>query len=139
MIPKDKLMPMILWTGWSVVVAVSGYLFFYGSGSVTPFFFACVLAVSFYSLRRRSRLIYGMLELIAGGLLLGNAIYSGSGRGAFSPAFSADFARFDPRTIALQSYGGLFILIRGLDNIGEGWTKSPACACLAAALRRRLP
>jgi hypothetical protein len=139
MISKDRLIPIILWIGWSVSVTVSGYLFFYGSGFAKPFFFGCVLAVSFYFLRRRSRLVYGLLELLAGGLLLGNAIYSGSGRGAFSPPFSAEFARFDPRAIALQSYGGLFIIIRGLDNIGEGWTRCPACARLAAALRHRLP
>jgi hypothetical protein len=139
MISKGGLTQTISWIGWAVIVVASGYFFFYGGGFVTPFASGCVLATSFYLLRRRNRLIYGMLELLAGGLLLGNAIYSGSGRGSFSSAFSAGFARFDPRTISLQSYGGLFILIRGWDNIGEGCKGCPLCDRFAAVLRVWLP
>lgn len=116
----------------------SGLPLFYGGGFASPFVAGCGLAGLFYLLRSRDRLSYGLLELLAGGLLLGNAIYSGTGRGPFSSDFSSDFARFDPRSIALQSYAGLFILIRGLDNVGEGCANCCLCARMSAAVQRWL-
>lgn len=112
-----------VWVIWVAMVGTSGYLFVYGSGFFTPFICGCIVAILLYVLRRCHRLTYGLLEFLAGVLPWANAIYAGSGRGAFSPAFSAAFDRFDIRTIVLQSYGGLFILVRGLDNICEGWAE----------------
>jgi hypothetical protein len=120
---------------WLLSILALVYLFFYGSGFVLPFLSGCGLAVLFYLLRSRDRLWYGMLELLAGAALLGNAIYSGTGRRPFSSDFSADFARFDAKLILLQSYGGLFIIIRGMDNISEGCVKYRQCI---SALSRKI-
>jgi hypothetical protein len=121
--------------GWLLLVFFLANRFVNGSGFVIPFLAACGLALLFYLLRSRNRLFYGMLEFLVGAVLLGNAIYSGAGRGPFSSDFSADFARFDTRLILLQSYGGLFIMIRGLDNISEGSAK---CRQLIIALSRKV-
>jgi hypothetical protein len=120
---------------WLLCILALAYLFFYGSGFVLPLLSGCGLALLFYLLRSRDRRWYGMLELLAGAALLGNAIYSGTGRGSFSSDFSAAFARFDARLILLQSYGGVFIMIRGFDNIGESCIKYQQCI---RALSRRL-
>ena len=120
---------------WLLLVFVLAERFVYGSGIAIPFLAGCGLALLFYLLRSRNRLWYGMLEFLVGAVLLGNAIYSGAGRGPFSSDFSADFARFDARLIVLQSYGGLFIMIRGLDNISDGCTR---CRQLIIALSRKV-
>lgn len=104
--------------GWLLAVGALTYWFVYASNSVA-LLCACGLAGLLYVLRRSARLVYGLLECLAGFLLLAQVIYSGAGRGPFSLDFSADFARFDPRVIALQSYAGLFLIVRGLDNIWE--------------------
>ena len=108
------------WIAWLLAVGGLTYWFVYASNTVA-LLCACGLAGLLYVLRRRARLPYGLLECLAGFLLLMQAIYSGAGRGPFSLAFSSGFTRFDPRVIALQSYAGLFLLVRGLDNISEGW------------------
>jgi hypothetical protein len=111
---------VVAWIAWLLAVGGLTYWFVYASNTVA-LLCACGLAGLLYILRRRARLPYGLLECLAGFLLLMQAIYSGAGRGPFSIEWSADFARLDPRVIALQSYAGLFLLVRGLDNICEGW------------------
>jgi hypothetical protein len=118
---------VIRWIWWWAVVWLLAtlallYLFIYGDGWVVPLLSACVIAVLLYVLRRKERLLYGVLEFVAGVCLLGSVVSSGSGRGPFSSEFSDDFARFDA-LIVLQSFAGIFILVRGLDNTGEGWAK----------------
>ena len=72
------------------------------------------LAGLLYALRTGARLLYGLLECLVGSLLLAQVIFSGTGRGPFSPDFSPDFARFDRSVIVLQSLAALFLIVRGL-------------------------
>ena len=119
--PKALLRRIGAWIAWLLAVGGLTYWFVY-AGNTAALLCACGLAGLLYVLRRGARGPYGLLECLAGVLLLAQAIYSGAGRGPFSSAFSDAFTRVDPRIIALQSYAGLFLIVRGLDNICEGWS-----------------
>jgi hypothetical protein len=82
-----------------------------------PLLFGCLLAFLLYLLRERTRLVYGLLEFLVGVALIWDAIHATTG--SFSSDFSADFHP----AATLQSYAGLFIFIRALDNIGAGSVK----------------
>ena len=107
---------------WSLICAILIDRFFYGT-NLEAVLCGIGLAVLFYLLRATHRISYGFAEVVVGTLLLWQAIYWGVGRGDFGGDFGGDFTRFDARTIALQSYAGVFILVRGLDNIVEGYSK----------------
>ena len=108
------------WIGASIawLLAVGGltYWFVHASNFVA-LLCGFGLAGLLYALRTGARLLYGLLECLVGSLLLAQVIFSGTGRGPFSPDFSPDFARFDPSVIVLQSLAALFLIVRGLDSI----------------------
>lgn len=66
-----------------------------------------VLGVAFYSFRQRQRLAYGLCEVAFG--WFGAAI-------AFWPTFNYQSVGV---TGAIQIFGGLYVIVRGLDNIGK--------------------
>ena len=82
--------------------------------------FGCgiVVAVSLFCFRFRFRLIYGLGELVFGLLVLWDA--TGKGRGAFSSDFSSGFDIFQLSVVFIQTFGAIYVLIRGLDNSLQG-------------------
>jgi hypothetical protein len=45
---------------------------------------------------------------------------SGKGRGGFSSAFSSGFDTFQLSVVLIQTFGAIYVLIRGLDNLVQG-------------------
>ena len=62
------------WIAWLLAVGGLTYWFVYASNTVA-LLCACGVAGLLYVLRRHARLPYGLLECLAGGLLLAQAIY----------------------------------------------------------------
>jgi hypothetical protein len=75
-------------------------------------------AVSLFLLRVRFRLLYGAIEIIFGLYVLWNV--SDKGRGGFSSGFSAGFDTFQISVVLIQTFGAVYVLIRGLDNLLQG-------------------
>jgi hypothetical protein len=74
-----------------------------------------VLAVVLFLLRMRVRVVYGLIEVAFGLYVLWNA--AGKGHGSFSSGFSSGFDTFQLSVILIQTFGAIYILIRGLDNL----------------------
>jgi len=74
-----------------------------------------VLAVVLFLLRMRVRVVYGLIEVAFGLYVLWNA--AGKGLGSFSSGFSSGFDTFQLSVILIQTFGAIYILIRGLDNL----------------------
>jgi hypothetical protein len=49
---------------------------------------------------------------------------SGKGRGDFSSDFSNDFAKYQWTVILLQTGAGIYALVRGLDNLKQGYERA---------------
>jgi hypothetical protein len=75
-------------------------------------------AISLFLLRLRFRGLYGAIEVLFGLYVLWNA--SGNGRGEFSSEFSSGFDTFRLSVVLIQTFGAIYILIRGLDNLLQG-------------------
>ena len=75
-------------------------------------------AVSFYRLRRRNRLVYGVLELI---IAIGFFYFLLVGMAFADKPMTLEllFSRM------LTMFAGIYFMVRGLDSIGEGLKKSP--------------
>lgn len=95
----------------------------YGALYVTLIFWALSavpLAVSFYRLRRRNRLFYGVVEMIAACVIayvtmLG--IVHGNTNGPKHEVF-----------VGITLVALIYFMVRALDNIGEGIPKGSKCA-----------
>jgi hypothetical protein len=77
-----------------------------------------VTALTLFLLRLRFRLLYGAIEVGFGLCVLWNA--SGKGRGDFSSGFSSGFDTFQISVVLIQTFGAIYVLIRGLDNLLQG-------------------
>lgn len=75
-------------------------------------------SVSLFLLRLRFRLLYGAIEVGFGLYVLWNA--ADKGRGGFSSGFSSGFDTFQLSVVLIQTFGAVYILIRGLDNLLQG-------------------
>jgi hypothetical protein len=75
-------------------------------------------ALSLFLLRIRFRFLYGAIEVTFGLCVLWNA--SDKGRGAFSSGFSSGFDAFQLSVVLIQTFGAIYVLIRGLDNLMQG-------------------
>ena len=105
----------MLATGIAAIVgAVALRLAIYGEGGLAVISGGLVAAVAMFLSRLRARLVYGLLEVAFGAFELWNA--SGKGRGAFSPDFSDEFAKFQLGVVVAQTLAAIYVLIRGLDN-----------------------
>lgn len=82
--------------------------------------FACgvLVATALFFWRLRFRFLYGLIELGFGLYVLWNA--ADKGRGSFSSGFSADFDTFQMSVVLIQTFGGIYILVRSLDNLLQG-------------------
>jgi hypothetical protein len=89
--------------------------------------FGFVLALAFglflYWCRCRYRVWYGFLEIVAGCLLIYTAFFPGWPTLLWSGWTGPDWGEHLLRTVIL--IGGLYALVRGLDNIGalERWSR----------------
>ncbi|MEK7993296.1 MAG: PIN domain-containing protein [Planctomycetota bacterium] len=71
-------------------------------------FALAILATGLFIFRQRNRLGYGVMEVLAG---------LGLGFSVFYPAF--DYSKLSALQY-LQALGGVYVVVRGLDNIGTG-------------------
>ena len=78
-----------------------------------------VTALALFWMRKRHRFFYGVIEVMVGLVTLGQA--AGVGRGGFSSGFSADFQTFQWKVALLATLGAVYILVRGFDNVEQGW------------------
>jgi hypothetical protein len=78
------------------------------------------LAVSFYRMRRRHRVYYGVFELVAACALFYVTMQSIIHRGAAAPM---SFETIATRSITFLAL--VYFMVRALDNIGEGLKRYP--------------
>ena len=102
----------------SVVIAGSFYMALYGPRSLY-LIAGIVLALSLFWVRGRYRILYGTAEFTAGAFTRLQS-YS-HGRGAFSTAFNEAFQRYEWQVVFLTTLAGVYIMVRGLDNVSQGW------------------
>jgi len=72
-------------------------------------------ALSLFLLRLRFRSLYGAIEVGFGLYVLWNA--ADKGRGNFGSGFSSGFDTFQISVVLIQTFGAIYILVRGLDNL----------------------
>jgi hypothetical protein len=79
-----------------------------------------ILGFAFFWLRDHHRISYGLSEVAAG--IFGLYQTSSVGRGDFSADFSSsDFRTFQWKVAFFATLGAVYIIVRGLDNISQGW------------------
>ena len=77
-----------------------------------------MVALSLFFWRFRFRLLYGIIELGFGLFVLWYA--ASQGRGDVSSNFSSNFNRFQLSVVLIQTFGAIYVLIRGMDNLFQG-------------------
>ena len=81
-----------------------------------------IAAVILCWVRSNVQILYGTIEVITGLVLIVFAAYTPA-QGAFSADFSKDFDVFH-YTLNVTAYlGAIFVMVRGCDNIKQGWQK----------------
>jgi hypothetical protein len=103
---------------WSVVVGAAIYIALYGPPWVYVFA-GITAAIALFWLRKRHRILYGGTEVLAGIFTLVQSYHLG--RGAFTSAFAEAFQPFQWQVVFLATLAGVYIIVRGLDNIEQGW------------------
>jgi hypothetical protein len=116
----------------ATVVAVSIYWTFYGSSRGLNIGGAIILALSLFSVRKRYRVLYGMIEITFGIFLL--AYSWRQGRGAFSAEFSSEFDIWIWQIVFIQNFAAIYVIIRGLDNVDQGSAAGKAARVPVARL-----
>jgi asparagine N-glycosylation enzyme membrane subunit Stt3 len=77
-----------------------------------------ILALVLFFVRRRSRSIYGLIEIAAGLALLYASFHVA---GDFSKDFGSGFQTVRTTVVFTTVLGGVFAMVRGFDNISEAW------------------
>jgi hypothetical protein len=126
---------IIFWAAAVLAFLLSNYLvLLVGFGRLVGLCLAISLsltAIALYGMRARSRLVYGVLELVVGFLILLGGInaYSIARGREFVPIVGGGVFHRPPEgwfhwnaTYAslLPVLAAIYILVRGLDNVGEG-------------------
>lgn len=109
---------VLLFTGYAIDTAYGDPALF-----VTLFFWMLgmlPIAVSFYRLRRRQRLAYGLFELVASCAIFYATMLAIIHRGGAAPMSLETIATRSITFIAL-----VYFMVRALDNIGEGLKPYP--------------
>jgi hypothetical protein len=94
------------------------YLVVYPSTKMTIIVSGSVAAIALFAFRQQQRFLYGLLELVFAVFFLVDA--SSKGRGDFGSDFGSDFATFKLSVVLLQTFGAIYVIIRGLDNCYQG-------------------
>jgi hypothetical protein len=100
------------------MACVALYLVVYPSTKATIIVGGIVAAPAMFAFRQQQRLLYGLLELAFAVFFLVDA--SSKGRGDFNADFNDDFATFKLSVVLLQTFGAIYVIIRGLDNCYHG-------------------
>jgi hypothetical protein len=95
-------------TGFAIV----GLL--YGPTRSSVFLCGLVVALMLSFERLCFRGIYAIIEIGFGSFVLWNA--AGKGHGSFSAAFGGGLDNFQDSVVLIQTFGAIYILVRGLDN-----------------------
>jgi hypothetical protein len=95
-------------------VALPGYFLIHGPNRYVIFGCGVVVAVALFVLRMKFPLVYGIVEVAFALFVLWDA--TSKGRGGFNSDFSADFAMFQLAVVLAQTFGAIYVLIRGLAN-----------------------
>ena len=96
--------------------------------SLLPWALAFIsLGVTLYALRRRYRLAYGLAEVLVAGIGVVWAFYNLLDK---AENRSIAYVLFSSGSLAyyLQLAGSLYVIVRGLDNVGEGLKPYPRLA-----------
>jgi hypothetical protein len=85
---------------------------------------AVMAAVFLFAIRRQWRSFYGIIEIAAGLVLL----YTSHSNVAavFSNDFGSGFQTVRTTVVLTVALGGVFVIVRGLDNIWEAWKSQPS-------------
>jgi hypothetical protein len=102
----------------AAILAVTIYGLLYGPFAVYILSGVGAAFVLFW-LRKRHRVLYGLIEIGTGVFTLWN--HFSDGKGGFSSGFSSGFQTFQWQIALLATLGAIYIIIRGLDNIDQGW------------------
>ena len=102
----------------TVALIASIYEVIYGPARAVNTLAALTLAATLFSIRKHYRVTYGVIEIAFGIFAL--AYTWRAGRGAFSSDFSSDFDIFVWQLVVLSTLTGVYVIIRGLDNIDQG-------------------
>jgi uncharacterized membrane protein HdeD (DUF308 family) len=103
----------------SAIISAAFYVVLFGPRSLfLPS--GIVLALTLFWVRNRYRILYGTIEFSAGVFTLSQQYPIG--RGAFTGAFAEAFQRYDWHVVFLTILAGVYIMVRGLDNISQGWS-----------------
>jgi len=113
---KEYLLPGMI----AAVTAIAVYGAFYGSPSVYVLSGLWIAGFLFW-VRKRQRLVYGLTEVLAGLFILYHS--STIGRGGFSSGFSDGFQTYRWQLILISTLTAIYVIIRGLDNIDQGWQR----------------
>ncbi len=113
-----KVLKTLFWGAAVLVIASCFYILVYGSNRIAIVVGGAVAAIAMFLIRLRFRLVYGLAEIVFGLFVLWDA--SGKGRGDFSSDFSRDFGVFQITLVLVQTFGAVYVLIRGLDNCNHG-------------------
>jgi len=111
------------WLAAIIIFVIALHGVFYGS-AISFWVSGAVIAIILFLLRERNRLVYGLLEVVAGLFILWRA--SSIGHGAFSAGFSPEFQSYQWQIILVSALGAIYIIVRGLDNIKQGWQQRGA-------------
>jgi hypothetical protein len=105
-----------------LVIGAAMYAALFGSPLVN-ILAGFIAAVALFWLRRRHRVIYGFGEVLAGIFTLSQSYHIG--RGAFTSAFAEAFQPFQWQVVFLTTVAAVYIIVRGFDNIEQGWKSDP--------------
>ena len=82
--------------------------------------FGVTISALLYWCRSRFQWFYGLIEIIVGLFLMVLSLQVT--RGSFSSDFSNDFDTFHYAVTITTYLGAIFVMVRGCDNIRQGWT-----------------
>ena len=107
----------------AAATAIAVYAAFYGSPIVYVLAGVWIAGFLFW-VRKRQRVLYGLTEVLAGLFILYHS--STVGRGGFNSGFSDGFQTYRWQLILISTLTAIYVIIRGLDNIEQGWRHRPA-------------
>ena len=112
-----------VWLPIVAVILIAAFYFIFVGGPVLTCFCGLVIAVTLFWMRERHQISYGATEVLVGLFVLGQSYPNG--RGGFSSDFSDDFQKFHGTIVLISTLGGVYIMVRGFDNIKRGLSAKP--------------
>lgn len=110
------------WIAFLCICALTAWLALYGR-TWLHVIAGLVLACLLYLLRKRRRVLYGAVEIIAG---VGTLVTTYPVARQTCGTFAESCEPIPLYVIVLGTLTGIYVVIRGLDNIQQGWTRPPS-------------